>query len=70
MSEERTSYGKQLLGSLIAAVLIVIVVVALVTARLGQGGTRERYEEREDLLEERQELREERQELREERREG
>lgn len=61
-SDQRPSYAAQVLGSLIAALLIVALVVAVVTGSLGKGPTRESYEEREDLIEERQELEEERRE--------
>lgn len=61
-TDERRSYRTQVIGSLIAAFLIVVLVVAVVTANLGRGTTRESYEEREDVIEERQELEEERRE--------
>jgi hypothetical protein len=55
-----------MLGSLVAAALIVLLTIALVTANLGPGvETREREEEAEELLELREEQREERQEQRE-----
>ena len=50
---ERRSYGVQVIGSLVVAVVIVLLTVALVTANLGAGvETREREEEREELLDE------------------
>ena len=62
---------RQVLGSLLAGLLIVIATVAIVTAKIGPGvDTREREEEREELLELREEEREERQEAREEQSEG
>jgi hypothetical protein len=64
---KRTSappYGRQLLFSLLTAVAIVIVTVAIVTAAIGPGPDwEELYDtrsERRDLVEERQEAREER----------
>ena len=60
----------QLLGSLFVAILIVVITVALVTAKIGPGiDTREKREELEEIEEEREELQELREEQREERRE-
>ena len=66
-TQEKPSYRAQVIGSILVALLITVAVVALVTTRLGTGMTRERYEEREDLLEERDELREDRREERQDR---
>ena len=72
MSRERASshtasspsYTRQVVGSLLAAVLIVAVTILLVTAKLGPGldarEQREIQRQREELLERRQEQREER----------
>ncbi len=58
------SYTRQVVGSLLAAVLIVAVTILLVTAKLGPGldarEQRELQEQREELLERQQEQREER----------
>jgi type II secretory pathway pseudopilin PulG len=70
VSDAEPSRGMQLLGSILVAIAIVALTIALVTAKIGPGVyTREKAEEREDVIEERQELQEERQELQEERRE-
>lgn len=71
MSEgEKRSYAVQVIGSLVAAVVIVLLTVALVTANLGSGvETREREEEREELLDEREDRLEEREDRLEEERE-
>lgn len=58
---------RQLVGSLLVALAIVAMTIAVVTARFGPTGTAERRLE-EERLELQQERREERQELREERR--
>jgi hypothetical protein len=56
--EERKDTSRQMIGSLVAAVLIVILAIAIVTAKLGPGPDsrelRERQEQREERLEERQ----------------
>jgi hypothetical protein len=58
--EERkeSSHTRQMIGSLVAAILIVALAVAVVTAKLGPGPDsrelRERREQREERLEERQ----------------
>jgi hypothetical protein len=53
------SHTRQMIGSLVAAVLIVALAVAIVTAKLGPGRDsrelRELREQREERLEERQE---------------
>jgi hypothetical protein len=56
------SYSKQLIGSLLAAALIVLLAVALVTAKIGPGLDAREVDELEDIYEDRQEDREERQE--------
>jgi bifunctional ADP-heptose synthase (sugar kinase/adenylyltransferase) len=67
---ERPSQGVQLLGSLLAALAIAAVAVAVVTAKFGPTSSaerelqEERIEQREEAIEERQELREERLEQR------
>jgi len=63
---ERPSQGVQLLGSLLAALAIAAVAVAVVTAQFGPTSSAER-ELREERLEQREEAIEERQELLEER---
>jgi hypothetical protein len=66
MSEQSASrsYSRQVVGSLIAAALIVLLTVALVTTKIGPGldstELREREERREERLEQREERREER----------
>ncbi len=72
MSQDRTSrhttsspsYPRQVVGSLLAALLIVALTILIVTAKLGPGldarEQREIQEQREELLERRQEQREER----------
>jgi len=64
------SYGKQLLFSLLAAVIITVAAIAIVTAKIGPGpDSEELYDtrsERRDLIEERQEQAEERREAEEE----
>jgi bifunctional ADP-heptose synthase (sugar kinase/adenylyltransferase) len=63
---ERPSQGVQLLGSLLAALAIAAVAVAVVTAKFGPTSSAERelqeqrIEQREEAIEERQELLEER----------
>ena len=54
------SYRAQLFGSLLVAVLIVILTVAAVTAAIGPGLDSTELRERQDLQEERQDLKEER----------
>ena len=47
MAEQRDSHARQVIGSLVAAVVVVLLTVVLVTANLGAGvETREREEER------------------------
>jgi hypothetical protein len=58
------SYRVQLIGSLIAAVLIVAIAVTAVTLAIGPGLDATELRERQDLQEERQEQREEQQEER------
>ena len=65
-----SGHGRQMLGSLIAAVIIVAIAILVVTAQFGptsaaeQEAIEERIEQREERLEERRELREERLEQR------
>ena len=78
MSEQKSSHTFQIVGSLVAALLIVVATIALVTAKIGPGldgqEQRDRYEadeeRREELQEQLEERREELQEQLEERREG
>jgi uncharacterized membrane protein (DUF106 family) len=58
-----------MVGSLVAAILIVALVVTLVTAKIGPGADSQEIRERRELQEERREAREERREERQERRE-
>ncbi|MGH2752085.1 MAG: hypothetical protein ACRDK3_14615 [Actinomycetota bacterium] len=59
-----TSHTRQVIGSLMAAVLIVVLTVALVTVKIGPGldstELREREERQEERLEQREERRQER----------
>ncbi len=61
---ETSSHKRQVVGSLLAAVLLVVVTVALVTAKIGPGldstELREKEERQEERLEEREERREDR----------
>ena len=63
---DRPSHGAQLLGSVLAALAIAAVAIALVTAHFGPTSSAERelqeqrLEQREEALEERRELLEER----------
>jgi hypothetical protein len=68
--DTRRTHLLQVAGSLLVAVLLVVITISLVTGKLGRGDTREMYEEREDLIEQRQENREERLEEREDRGDG
>ncbi len=67
---KRPPQAVQLIGSLLAAVAIVAVAIAVVTAKFGPTSSAERelqeqrIEQREEALEQRQELREERLEQR------
>ena len=60
------SYGRQLLFSLLAAVIITVLTIAVVTAKIGPGlDSEELYDtrsERQDLIDERQDRQEEQQE--------
>jgi hypothetical protein len=60
------SHGRQIVGSLLVALLLVAITIAIVTAKIGPGldatEMRERQEQREERLEQREERREERQE--------
>jgi len=61
---ETSSHKRQVVGSLLAAVLLVVVTVALVTAKIGPGldstELRDKEERQEERLEESEERREER----------
>ena len=63
---ETPSHKRQVVGSLIAAILLVVVTVALVTAKIGPGldstELREKKERQEERLEQREERLQERQE--------
>ncbi len=65
---ERRSHTRQMIGSLLVAMAIVALAIAVVTARFGPTSAAER-EVQEQRIEQREELREERREAREERRE-
>ncbi|HZB01182.1 MAG TPA: hypothetical protein VE800_03640 [Actinomycetota bacterium] len=54
------SYTKQLIGSLLVAVVITVLVIVAVTAKIGPGLDATELRERQELLEERREAREER----------
>jgi hypothetical protein len=54
------TYTKQLIGSLIAALIITLLVVAFVTAKIGPGLDATELRERERIVEERREAAEER----------
>lgn len=57
---ETPSHKRQVVGSLIAAILLVVVTVALVTAKIGPGLDSTELREKEERQEERLEQREER----------
>jgi len=63
---ETPSHKRQVVGSLIAAILLVVVTIALVTAKIGPGldstELREKEERQEERLEQREERLEERRE--------
>lgn len=70
-SDRTPSQRAQMIGSLLVALAIVVITVALVTAKIGPGiDTREKREELEEIQEEREELDELREERREERQEA
>jgi hypothetical protein len=54
------SHAKQLVWSLVAAAVITVVTIALVTAKIGPGLDSRELRERQELIEERREAREER----------
>jgi hypothetical protein len=64
----RPSQGVQMLGSLLVALVIVAIAIAVVTAHFGPTSSAE-LDAREERLQQREEIIEERQELEEERRE-
>jgi hypothetical protein len=57
---KRPDQTKQLIGSLIAAVLVTIAVILLVTAKIGPGLDARELRERQELIEERREARQDR----------
>lgn len=65
--DKRTpSHTRQMIGSLIAAIIIIVLTVVVVTAKIGPGiDTREREEELEEIQEQVEDLQDERDELRE-----
>jgi multisubunit Na+/H+ antiporter MnhC subunit len=60
VAKKAPSYAKQVVGSLIAALIITAVVVALVTAKIGPGLDAKELRERERIAEERREERQDR----------
>ena len=60
MAKATPSYAKQVLWSLLAAAVITVATIALVTARIGPGLDSRELRERQELIEERREAREER----------
>jgi hypothetical protein len=60
VAKKAPSYAKQVLGSLIAALIITVVVVALVTAKIGPGLDAKELRERQRIAEERREERQDR----------
>jgi hypothetical protein len=65
-NDERRTQRLQVIASMLVAAIIVILTVALVTARIGPGiETREKREELKELQDELKELQDEREELRE-----
>lgn len=54
------SYTKQLVGSLLVALIITIAVIVVVTAKIGPGLDAKELRERERIIEERREEREDR----------
>jgi cell shape-determining protein MreC len=64
--DTRPSHARQVLGSIVAAILIVVLTVVIVTAKIGPGvETRERREELEEIQDEVEDLQDEREELKE-----
>jgi hypothetical protein len=57
---KRPDQTKQLIGSLIAAVLVTIAVILLVTAKIGPGLDARELRERQELIEEQREARRDR----------
>lgn len=57
---KRPDQTKQLIGSLIAAVLVTIAVILLVTAKIGPGLDARELRERQELIEDRREARQDR----------
>jgi hypothetical protein len=60
VAKKAPSYAKQVVGSLIAALIITVVVVALVTAKIGPGLDAKELRERQRIAEERREERQDR----------
>jgi hypothetical protein len=60
MAKKAPSYTKQVVASLIAALIVTVAVVALVTAKIGPGLDAKELRERERIAEERREERQDR----------
>jgi hypothetical protein len=58
MAKATPSYGKQVLWSLLAAVVITVATIALVTVKIGPGLDSRELRDRQELIEERREARE------------
>lgn len=56
----RPSHTKQLIGSILVAVILTIVVVAIVTAKIGPGLDAQELREREKIAEERRQTQQDR----------
>ena len=60
MAKKASSYTKQVLWSLLAAAVITVATIALVTAKIGPGLDSRELRDRQEQIEERREAREER----------
>ncbi len=60
MAKAAPSHAKQVLWSLLAAAVITVATIALVTAKIGPGLDSREMRDRQELIEERREAREER----------
>ena len=60
MAKATPSHAKQVLWSLLAAAVITVVTIALVTAKIGPGLDSRELRDRQELIEERRDAREER----------
>ena len=60
MAKATRSHAKQVLWSLLAAAVITVATIALVTAKIGPGLDSRELRDRQELIEERREAREER----------